>query len=145
MPNLQSVLRDEIKRLARKEIRAEMEATRSAVSRYRREIADLKRKNSTLERRLAFLENRESERLKAGPAEEAPPEGSRFSVRSLKAQRTRSGLSQGEYARLLGVSGSTIYNWESGKTKPGKKHLAALVELRGLGKREAKRRIELLG
>ena len=53
-------------------------------------------------------------------------------------------MSQEDYASLVGVSGLTIYNWESGRTKPAEKHLAALVSLRGIGKREALKRVELL-
>lgn len=144
MPNLQSLLRQEIQRLARKEVRAEVDATKRAVTQHRKEIAELKRRNKELERAVSFLQGRETKRLKSGPAKEAPPEGSRFSMRSLKAQRRRTGLSQEDYAKLVGVSKLTIYNWESGRTKPGEKHFAALVALRGLGKREAQKRLELL-
>ncbi len=144
MPNLQSVLRVEIQRLARKEVRSELEATRKAVSQHRREIAGLKRRAKALEQTVSYLESRETKRLKARPSKEEPPKGTRFSVRSLKAQRRRSGLSQEAYASLAGVSKLTIYNWESGRTKPGAKHLATLVTIRGIGKREAQKRLELL-
>jgi DNA-binding transcriptional regulator YiaG len=144
MSTLQSVLRDEIRRLARREIRSELEATKKAVSRYRREIAELKRGNADLERRVGFLESRETERLKAGPRKAKPPKGTRFSATRLKNRREKLGLSQEEYALLAGVSPSTIYNWESGATKPSGKRLATLVALRDLGKREAKKRLELL-
>ena len=144
MPKLQSVLRDEIQRLARKEVRSELEATRKAVAQQRREIADLKRRNKALEKTVSYLQSRETKRLKAGPSKAEPPKGTRFSVRSLKAQRRKSGLSQKNYARLVGVSRLAVYNWERGGTKPGRKHLATLVSLRGIGKREAKKRLELL-
>jgi DNA-binding transcriptional regulator YiaG len=144
VPNVQAVLRQEIQRLARREVRSELEATRKAVSKQRSEIAELKRRNTDLERKVSYLESRETQRLKAAPTNAKPPKGTRFSVRSLKAQRAKSGLTQAEYAKLVGVSGSTIYNWESGTTKPGKKDLATLVSLRGLGKREAKNRLALL-
>lgn len=144
VPNVQAVLRQEIERLARKVMRTEVDATKKAVARQRGDIAELKRRNAELERRLRYLESRETARLSAGPSEAKPPKGTRFSVRSLKAQRARAGLSRADYATLVGVSASTIYNWESGATKPGKKDLATLVSLRGLGKREAKRRLELL-
>lgn len=144
MPNLQSVLRQEIQRLARKEVRSELEATRKAVAQHRREIAELKRRNTALDRTVRFLQSRESNRSRAGTSEAEPPAGTRFSTRSLKAQRRKSGLSQEEYATLVGVSHSTIYNWESGSTKPGPRHLATLVSLRGIGKREASKRLELL-
>ncbi len=144
MSNLQSVFRQEIQRLARREVRSELEATKRAVAQHRREIADLKREDTALERTVSYLQSRETKRLKAGPSKAEPPKGTRFSVRSLQAQRRRSGLSQEDYASLVGVSSSTIYNWESGSTKPSGKHLATLVSLRGIGKREAKERMKLL-
>lgn len=144
MPNVQAVLRQEITRLARREVRAELEATKKAVSKYRSEIAELKRRSQELERRVGYLESREAKRLKAKPVKGKPPKGTRFSADGLKARRTKLGLSQAEYAKLVGVSASTIYNWESGSTKPAGKHLATLVALRQLGKREARRRLDLL-
>ncbi len=144
MPNLQSVLRQEIQRIARREVRSELEATKKAVAQHRREIAELKRRNMALERTVSYLQSRETKRIKARPSLEEPPPGTRFLVQSLKAQRKRSGLSQDDYASLVGVSSSTIYNWESGSTKPSGKHLATLVSLRGIGKREATKRLELL-
>ena len=112
MPDLQSVLRQEIQRLARREIRAELAATKRAVAQHRREIAALKRRNTALERTVSYLRSRETKRLKAGPSQADPPKGTRFSFRSLKSQRRRSGLSQEDYASLVGVSSSTIYNWD---------------------------------
>ena len=144
MPNLQSVLRQEIQRLARREARSELEATKKAVAQHRREIAELKRRNTALERTVSYLQSRETEQPKAQPSQADPPQGTRFLVRSLKAQRRKSGLSRKDYASLVGVSDSTIYNWESGGTKPSGKHLATLVSLIGIGKREAKKRLELL-
>ena len=144
MANLQALLRQEIQRLARREVRAELEATKKAVAKYRREIAELKRGRADLERRIQFLESRETTRLKDGPARKKPPPGTRFSPSALRAHRERLGLSRSDFARLVGVSDSTIYNWESGSTRPGDEHLAALVALRKLGKREVQRRLELL-
>ena len=37
-----------------------------------------------------------------------------------------------------------IYNWEKGKTRPRQEQLAALVAVRGIGKREALAKLELL-
>lgn len=144
MPNLQAVLREEIRRLARREIRSELQATKKAVSQYRRDIAELKRNNAELERRLKYLESRETERLKAGPRAKKPPEGTRFSPTALRNRREKLDLSREEFASLAGVSASTVYNWESGRTKPTGKHLATLVALRDIGKREAQKRLELL-
>ena len=69
----------------------------------------------------------------------------RFSAKGLKSLRARTGLSAADFGRLAGVSGQSIYHWEAGKTTPGAKQRAALAALRGLGKREALRRLEALG
>jgi hypothetical protein len=42
------------------------------------------------------------------------------------------------------VSPLTIYHWEHNKTRPRKEQFAALVALRGLGKREAQAKLALL-
>ena len=52
MSNIASALKEEIARIARKEIRAETEALKKASSRYRAEIADLKRRLAALEQKL---------------------------------------------------------------------------------------------
>lgn len=71
-------------------------------------------------------------------------EGVRFSARSVKAQRTRLKLSAADYGKLVGVSGLTIYNWESGKTRPRQQQLAALVAVRAYGRREALAKLEAM-
>ncbi len=56
MPNFASLLKSEILRLARKGARAEIESLRKASSRYRSEIAELKRRIEQLERQLGWME-----------------------------------------------------------------------------------------
>ncbi len=144
MANLADALKEEIRRLARKEIKAETGATKQAVAQYRREIASLKRQVQGQQKKIAFLENQERQRIAEPQADEETVEGARFSARSVAAQRKRLGLSAADYAKLVGVSHLTIYNWEKGQTRPRKEQLAALVAVRGIGKREALRRLELL-
>ncbi len=144
MTNLAVALKEEIRRLARKEIKAQMGSTAQAVARYRRDIAKLKRQLREQEKTIAFLEAQERKRLEQPEATDEATGGVRFSARSVKAQRRRTGLSAADYAKLVGVSGLTIYNWEQGKSRPRKEQLASLVALRGIGKREAQAKLELL-
>ncbi len=146
MANLAAAIKEEIKRLARKEIKSQTGSTRQAVAQYRREIAGLKRQVRKQEQKIAFLEAREKKRLlEVPPAGEQTARSVRFSARSVKAQRERLGLSAANYAKLIGVTPLTIYNWEQGKTRPRQEQLAALVAVRNIGKREAIKRLELLG
>ncbi len=144
MPNLAATLKEEIQRLAKKEIKAQTGSTKQAVAQYRREIAKLKRQMREQEKKIAFLEGQEQKRLGQPQVTEEETEGIRFSARSVKAQRERLGLSAANYAKLVGVSGLTIYNWEQGKSRPRKEQLAALAAVRGIGKREAVAKLELI-
>ena len=138
MPNLATAIKDEVRRLAKKEIKAATSTTKQAVAQYRRDIAKLKRELQTQQKTVAFLKAQEQKRLgQPQPAEEDELEGVRFSARSVGAQRQRLGLSADAYGKLVGVSGMTVYNWEHGTSRPRAAQLAALVAVRKLGKREA--------
>ena len=141
MPNIASVLREEIRRLAKKEIKAQVSTTRKAVVQYRRDIAKLKRLLGQQEREITHLKRQTRQQRDQPQTEEEPPEGVRYSARSVRAQRKRLGLSADAYGKLVGVSGLTIYNWEHEKARPRKAQLAALVAVRGIGKREALRKL----
>ena len=143
MPNVAAVLKEEITRLARKEVRDQVGPLKKTVEKQRRTIVGLKRQIATLERNQGFLDKQEKRRLSKAPKAEAA-EGVRFSPKWVKADRRRLGLSAKDYALLVGVSALTIYHWESGKSKPRPKALAGWAEVRGIGKREAMRRFELL-
>lgn len=138
MPNFAVTLKEEIRRLARKEVRAQVTATKKAAAQHRRDIARLKREIKVQEKRVGMLASR-LERQGAGAVVEAASEldGLRFSARSVRAQRNRLKLSAEDYGRLVGVSGQTIYHWEQGKSRPRKSQMAALVSVRGIGKRQA--------
>ncbi len=139
MANYQTSFRHEVQRIARKEIRSELKSTKQAVSRYRSEIAALKRKHKELERLIKALQLREKKKSQAVDVEQ--PKRRRYSVGSLKSQRKKSGLSQVDYAKLVGGSAATILTWERGKTKPDDKRFQKLVSLRGISKKEAQKRI----
>ncbi len=145
MANLAKYLKDEISRLSRKTVRSELGATQKQVSVYRREIAALKRTVADQQRRLAHLEKQENRRTGEAPAarngEERQP---RFSAKWLRKHREKLGLSAADYAKLVGVSALTIYNWEGEKSRPRASQVAKLANVRGLGVREAQRRLELL-
>lgn len=145
MADLANALKEEIRRLAKKVIKAETGATKQAVAQYRREIAALKRQIRAQDRKIAYLHKQEQKRLEEPQnGGDASGESLRFSARSVAAQRRRLSLSAADYAKLVGVSPLTIYNWEHGKSRPRQEQFAQLVALRGIGKREALKRLELL-
>ena len=140
MANIATLLKSEISRVARKEVRGEVAGLKKAVSSYRSEIAALKRRALTLEAELRRLGKATARALPA--AAEAPTaRAQRFSPKGLASQRKRLGLSALECGLLVGASGQSIYNWEDGKARPRAKHLQALAALRGMGKKDAAARL----
>ena len=138
MPNIATLLKNEISRVARKEQRGESLALRKSVSNHRSEIAALKRRVQALEQQLRRL-------ARGGPrtAAAADDEGSaapaiRYSAKSLASQRRRLGLSAADCGVLVGATAQSIYNWEAGKVRPRARHLAAIAALRTLGGQDAK-------
>ena len=143
MANLTSVLRQEFSRLARKEIRSQTATLQKQSAQYRRDVAELKRQVTDLQRRLSFLETQEKKRIVKEPSPKSA-DGVRYSPKWLAAHRKKIGLSAADYAKLVGVSGLTIYNWEQGKSSPRQAQMAKWVAIRGLGKREALKRLEMI-
>jgi len=135
MANIASVLKEEITRLARKEVRNETEGLKKTSSQYRSEIANLKRQVATLERRLKHLEKVAANTVEVKTYPEASNK-TRFTVKGFKSLRQRLGLTAEVIGKLLGVSAQTIYNWEAGNSSPREQQLVRIVKLRGLGKKE---------
>jgi DNA-binding transcriptional regulator YiaG len=143
MPNIASALKEEIVRLARKEIRAETEGLKKASAQFRSEISVLKKRVASLEKSISRL----SKSAAAGKKAKATPTDStrvRFRAKGLIALRRRLGLSATDMGTLLGVSAQTIYNWEGEKSRPRQPQVVAFASLRGMGKRQAAAKLEAL-
>ena len=140
MPNIGSVLKEEIIRLSRRESRSQIDPTKKATIRQRREIAELKRQVAQLARQVALLSRKTFGAPAIVPAD-TKGKLARFSARGLQVQRERLGLSAEDFGKLFGVSAQSVYNWEHDKARPRAEQLAKVAVLRGIGKREAKARL----
>jgi len=136
MPNIASILKEEIVRLARKEVRRETAALKKASATFRSEIAALKRRAIAMERQLRDVGKGRQPSSSVAANDESIPEGTRFSAKGLTAHRKRLGLSAADLALLIGASTQSIYNWESGKARPNGKYLRVIAALRTVGKKE---------
>ena len=134
MPNIAQVLKEEIARVARKQLRSEVATLKRTVNRQRSDIAALKRQLTDLTRTLSALQARRSA---APTVPQAPATVQRFWAKGLASHRKRLGLSAAELGRLFGVSGQTIYLWESGRARPRPSHMPAIESLRSMGRRQS--------
>jgi len=133
--NLTSMLKDEISRISRKEIRGETDKLKKTSAQYRSEIASLKRRTLSLEQQVSRLEKLVS-KLAGEAAPSEPASKPRFTAKGFKSQRDRLDLSAEAAGSLLGVSAQTIYSWEAGKSSPRAAQMERIVALKGLGKRD---------
>jgi DNA-binding transcriptional regulator YiaG len=141
MPNIAAVLKTEIARLARREMRGELETLKKSGAGYRRDIAVLKKQVRDLERQ---VKKSTAPRKVATQDAEADSKSLRFSPTRFASQRRKLGLSAANFAKLLGVSALSVYKWESGKTRPRRAQLESIAAVRGLGKREVLAKLDEL-
>jgi DNA-binding transcriptional regulator YiaG len=145
MTNLATLLKAEISRVARKELRSHLTALKKAVATHRTEIAALKRRAQAAETQVRRLTRASTKPTAAAADEEATPSRQmRFSGSALKALRQRLNLSARECGILIGVSGLSIYHWEAGKARPRAKHMPAIAALRSMSKKQAAEKLATL-
>lgn len=141
--NIASLLKSEMARLARKELKGELEPLRKALTAHRSALAKLKRELATVEREVKALRKGVGRGVPATAAtSEDDDAGHRFSAKGLVSHRKKLGFTREQYASLVGVSAQSIYKWERGEARPRQAQLAALVQARGMGKRQALARLE---
>ena len=146
MSNIAQALKAEIIRLSRKEIKASVNPLRKSNFALKKAVWDLKNTVSALQ-----AENKHLSALcksVQGNQPNVPPEGAekaRFTSKGIRILRTKLGLSQDSFAKLLGVSSQAVYVMEHKEGKRLKLRAATLSNLlpvRRMGKREVKRMLE---
>jgi len=146
MPNIAKVLKDEISRISRKEAKAAVAPVRKPSGMTRRTLADLKRRVAALEKETARLIAVLGKVQSAQPEAAAPEAAGRARITSkgMKSLRRKLGLSQRDFARLLGITTQAIYLWErkSGALRLRGTTKAAVLAIRAVGAKEARQRLE---
>lgn len=138
MPDIKSVLNDEIRRLAKKEIKVAVIPLLKTVQEQKRAIAELKKQIADLEKRVPVK--------KAAAIMPVIDDDKkvRLNAAGIVRLRTKLKLTQAEFAKLLGVSSHTVSVWEIGKVAPRASAKQAICAMRGVGKRVLKQRLEEL-
>ena len=131
MPDFKQTFQEEVRRLARKELKALDE-----------KIAEQKKTINALLKRVNELEKKQAApaaaavKSAAAPAEEDKGRKIRFSAKSLQKFRKKYAISQKALAALLEVTPFTVSHWEIGKNRPRTAQIAAFYALMKLGKRK---------
>ena len=147
MSTVIQVLKSEIQRLAKKEVKIGTALLKKDNARLKRDNAMLKRRMASLLKAVQPLLEAESKRhqqpLQAKPEEAAT---ARFTARNVRAMRKKLRLNKSELARLLDVVDITVAKWEksTGRLRLRQEPLLALTAAQKLTAKEAKARLALL-
>ena len=139
MGKLESTIKSEIERLAKREIHKVSVPLKRDVRSLKITLSQLRKAVLPLER---FAADKQKELAKQGiPLEVSPEElkKSRLSPRLIKTLRKKLKITQKELAILLGVTVGAAHQWETGKFTPKADKKAALAALRKLGRNEVKK------
>jgi DNA-binding transcriptional regulator YiaG len=139
----QESLKTEIGRVARQQLKDELESLRQSSKKQRSDIAALRRDVAALTSELKKLKKSSEAGKKNDHPEAAPASVLRpVSAEELVRHREALQLTQLEVSLLIGVSSQTIYKWEGGNVAPRARHLPLIHQFLKLGKRAAKHRLE---
>jgi DNA-binding transcriptional regulator YiaG len=143
LPNLASVFKAEIARIARREVKTQVEPLKKQLAASRAEVTSLKRRLSDLEKGAKAKRTERSAEAAAADTSQSEADRNRFRFRAsgLASNRKRLGLSAEQFGKLVGATGQSVYAWEAGKTVPRGKSLAAIASIRGIGKKEVAKRL----
>jgi DNA-binding transcriptional regulator YiaG len=144
MPNVMQVLRSEITRLARKEVKGSVTKVHKPTVQLRHDVAELKRTVATLVKATNIIQG-VLEKIAAAQPVEAPEQTAkaRITGKGIRSLRRKLKLSQAEFGRLIGVSSQTVVNMEkkSGPLAVRKVTREAILAIRGMGARDAKAKL----
>ena len=132
MPNIQKILNEEIRRLARREIRNELVNLKEQLALMRKTITEQNRRIKALED--VVPAPAKPVRSPVNPSTAAKPV--RVTAGRIKKLRMELCLSQRKFAILLGVNPNSVYYWESGKIEPKETQKRKIAAIRDAGKRE---------
>ena len=143
MPSIATLLREEISKIARKEVRDQVRALKQTVREQRDAIALLQKQIGSAKAKAA------TKSAAAKPAAKTrKPAGDgdrrkqlRIAPNTIKKHRKRLKLSQADLGEILNVSTNTVLRWEAGTSKPRRKHLPELDQLRTISMRELKKKL----
>ncbi len=137
MGKLESIIKSEIQRLAKRQIRVTFIPLRREVRAMRLRLSSLSKNFSVLHRLLKEqMEKAPKPGLAATPEE---VKAARLTPDRIRRLRNKLGISMRELGILTGSSVGAVLSWEKGKFRPKGENKAALVTLRKLRKREARR------
>ena len=136
MPHIAQILKNEILRLSRKEVKTATEHLTDTLKELKHQNALLKKEIAGLKEQLASATDSGRPDTKASAGAQLRKERKRLGASGIRKLRIRLGLSRQEMALLLEVNPNSVFLWEQGKNKPRSATRNRIIELRSRTKSE---------
>ena len=135
MSDIRKVMNAEIRRLAKKEIKAALSPVLATNSALRKRVAEQEKRIRQLE--AGALKAASSAGVPAsGKTEDVKEKKMRLTPARIRKIRTKLAISQAQFAKILGVNTQSVNFWENGKTTPRAHLKKEMAAIRDMGKRE---------
>lgn len=143
MPDVKQVLQDEIKRLAKKEVKQSVLPLIRTIGELKRKIALLEKALNASEKKNAILTAEKVVPAAVNTEETADKKGkkNRFNGKRIIRLRKRLHLSQAELAEMVGVNMFSVSHWELGKNIPRQAQQEKLALIRSMPKKELREKL----
>lgn len=141
MADVAAVLKAEIPRIARKEMRGDFRLTKDRQRLPSPNCGIEAANRGAGENRQTGGQANAAGSVAAREAKTQDQTAHRFNAKGLAAHRHRL-LSAFDFARLIDVSALSVYKWKTGKTRPRARQIEKIALVRTIGKREALARLE---
>ena len=137
MADFKQLMSEEVRRLARKEVRAALAPMAETIAALKHQVAAQRKQIAALAKSMPTP----AEKAEPLAASIAKPSDKKVRINAAGIIRLRGklGVTQAELAKLLNVAMHTVSVWEQGRRIPRGAHKAQLAALRGIGKREIRR------
>ena len=135
MPNVASILKQEIARVARKEAKAFFKDLPSSFGSLKKTVSVQKKRIAALEIKVAKLEKAIAKDSKIAIPKPEELEHSRLGAKNIVKLRKKLDLTRAEMAKLVGSSTNSIFLWENSKATPRFAAKAKIIALRSLSKK----------
>lgn len=149
MNTFSNAFRAEVVRMARKELKPELQGMRKAITSHRSEIAALKREVKGLTSQLKAAQRQTKVVSAVSPSDQTKVSNRSgsdefvFTPELLAQMRHALGATQIEMASLLTVSPLSYSRWEKGQAQPRAKQLAKIEEVVRMGAVKAGKKLRV--
>ena len=136
MSDIRKVMNEEIRRLAKKEIKAALAPVLATNSALKKRVAEQEKRIRQLEAHAAVPAAAQISAAASGKAENGKEKKIRLTPDRIRKIRAKLGISQAQFAKILGVNTQSVNFWENGKTTPRSVLKKEMAAIRDMGKRE---------